>query len=169
MEIRKSKPEDLDRIMAIYARARDFMASTGNPKQWGTNKWPPRELVENDIAVQKSYVCIENDEVEAVFYYDFGPHVEPCYDVIHEGRWSVDSPYGVVHRIASSGKCKGAGAFCITWAFEQSGHLRIDTHPDNHVMQKLLGKLGFSRCGIIYVKQDPDPRLAFEKISRPTP
>ena len=31
-------------------------------------------------------------------------------------------------------------------------------------MQELLKKLGFVRCGIIYVVEDNDPRIAFEKI-----
>ena len=55
------------------------------------------------------------------------------------------------------------GAFCITWAYEQCGHLRIDTHGDNVVMQGLLKKLGFVHCGTIHVEEDDFPRLAFEK------
>lgn len=35
MEIRKATEADLERQMAIYARAREFMARTGNPHQWG--------------------------------------------------------------------------------------------------------------------------------------
>ncbi len=72
--------------------------------------------------------------------------------------------YGVVHRIASDGSEKGIGSFCIRWALEQCGHLRIDTHGDNTVMQGMLEKLGFTHCGTIYVYEDNDPRLAYEKI-----
>jgi hypothetical protein len=32
------------------------------------------------------------------------------------------------------------------------------------VMQNLLKKLGFIRCGIIYVIEDDYPRYAFEKV-----
>ena len=39
-----------------------------------------------------------------------------------------------------------------------------DTHGDNVVMQNLLKKLGFTRCGTIYVEEDDYPRIAFEKI-----
>jgi hypothetical protein len=35
-------------------------------------------------------------------------------------------------------------------------------------MQNLLRKLGFIHCGTIYVEEDNDPRLAFEKTS-PSP
>ena len=35
MRIRKTTESDFDRIMEIYAYAREFMARTGNPNQWG--------------------------------------------------------------------------------------------------------------------------------------
>lgn len=35
MEIRKTRPQELDAVMALYARARAFMAENGNPSQWG--------------------------------------------------------------------------------------------------------------------------------------
>ena len=88
---------------------------------------------------------------------------DPTYRQIYEGAWKNPAPYGVVHRVASSGEVRGAGAYCIEWAFRQCGHLRMDTHGDNTVMQKLLTKLGFSYCGIIYVEADEWPRLAYER------
>ncbi|MBQ3265121.1 MAG: GNAT family N-acetyltransferase [Ruminococcus sp.] len=164
MEIRKSTFDDLDKIMKIYAYAREFMAQTGNPKQWGAVGWPPRRVIENDIKIGKSYVCIDHGRIAAVFFFDHGKDIDPCYAVIEGGRWLSDSPYGVVHRIASAKGTKGAGAFCINWAYEQCGHLRMDTHGDNIIMQNLLRKLGFQYCGIIHVQEDNDPRVAYEKI-----
>ena len=67
-------------------------------------------------------------------------------------------------RLASDSSEKGIDSFCIRWALEQCGHLRIDTHGDNKVMQGMLAKLGFTHCGTIYVYEDNDPRLAYEKI-----
>ena len=69
--------------------------------------------------------------------------IEPTYYEITDGAWTGNNRYGVVHRIASDGSEKGIGQFCINWAFEQCGHLRMDTHTDNVIMQKLLTKLGF--------------------------
>lgn len=163
MYIRKAQLKDLEAIMAIYEYARRFMAEHGNPTQWGTH-WPPESVIKRDIASQKCHVCIENEEIEAVFYYDYGEHVEPFYDQIHDGSWLEEGPYGVVHRIASRGRVKGAGAFCLNWAVEQSKHLRIDTHGDNKVLQYILGKLGFTYCGWVNVEEDDMPRLAYEKI-----
>ena len=161
MEIRHSKPEDMARIMEIYARARDFMAANGNPHQWGDTHWPPEEIIREDIALGRSFVCTENDKVIGTFCYIFGKDIDPTYAVI-EGAWSKDCAYGAVHRIASDGT-KGVGSFCIEWALRQSGYLRIDTHADNKIMLNLLRKLGFHQCGIIYVQEDNFPRFAFDK------
>ena len=152
MEIRKSTEQDFDSMMAIYARARRFMAEHGNPNQWGPTRWPPEALIRRDIAQGDSYVCVDGGRVVGTFYFIQGKDIEPTYLNITGGAWLDDSPYGVVHRIASDGTVKGVGAYCINWAFEQCGHLRIDTHGDNTVMQRLVEKLGFARCGTIYRK-----------------
>ena len=87
MRIRKAKPSDLDRIMRIYEGARRFMAEHGNPRQWGGNLWPPKGLIERDVAEGHSYVC-ENDAGETVgtFFFVCGRDVEPCYRVIRDGE-----------------------------------------------------------------------------------
>ena len=165
MKIRKTTESDFDRVMEIYARARDFMARTGNPNQWGPTNWPPEALIHNDIKEGNGYVCLnDKEEVIGAFYFIQGRDIEPTYRKISDGEWLSDSPYGVVHRIASDGSEKGTGQFCLEWAYEQWGHLRIDTHTDNRVMQNLLNKLGFVRCGIIYVVEDNYPRYAYEKV-----
>ena len=164
MEIRKSTASDLDRIMEIYARARRFMAAHGNPNQWGPTHWPPEALLRRDIAEGNSYVCVHEGRVIGTFYFIQGKDIESTYARIEDGAWRDERPYGVVHRIAADGSAKGVGAYCINWAYGQCGrHLRIDTHGDNAVMQRLLEKLGFARCGTIYVREDNDPRIAYEK------
>lgn len=153
-------------MMEIYAYARDYMAKNGNPNQWGPTNWPPEDLIHRDISSGDSYVC-ENEEgrVVGTFYFIQGDDIEPTYRNITEGNWLEGGSYGVVHRIAGDGSEKGIGAFCLDWAFEQCGHMRIDTHGDNKVMQKLLTKMGYTHCGTIYVEEDDYPRLAFEKVS----
>ena len=166
MKIRKTEPDDLERIMEIYAGARRFMAEHGNPDQWGATNWPPENLIRSDIAGGNSYVCVNDaNRIIGTFFFIQGRDVEPNYREITDGGWIDGSPYGVVHRIASDGSEKGTGAFCIGWAYEQCGHLRIDTHGKNKVMQNLLAGLGFVHCGTIYVEEDNDPRLAYEKSS----
>ena len=40
----------------------------------------------------------------------------------------------------------------------------MDTQTDNVIMQNLLKKMGFIKCGIIYVVEDDYPRYAYERI-----
>ncbi|MDD4371953.1 MAG: GNAT family protein [Anaerostipes sp.] len=159
MEIRKSKREDLKGIMSIYAYARNFMAENGNAGQWGKN-YPSQTVVEKDIQEQRSYVCIEDSKIVGVFY--FAEKEDPTYKVIEDGDWINDKPYGVIHRIASAEGTKGVATFCMNWVYEQIGNIRIDTHRNNIPMQSLLIKLGFKRCGVIYLA-DGSPRIAFQR------
>ena len=53
--IRNARPSDWDDIMEIYAIARGFMKTAGNPTQWG-DIFPPEDMVRNDIEVQQNYV-----------------------------------------------------------------------------------------------------------------
>ena len=159
MEIRKATEDSLDEILKIYARARKFMAENGNATQWG-NTNPPPEQIKSDIAEGKCHICVEEDRILTVFY--FAKEEDPAYKVIKDGNWLNENPYAVVHRIASSGEKKGAAAFCLNWAFEQTGNIRIDTHENNKPMQGLLNKLGFRYCGRITLA-DGSPRIAFQK------
>lgn len=147
MEIRKTRMEELDRLMDIYANARAFMARTGNPHQWGDGNYPDRALIESDIAAGHSYVLVEDEEILATYFLAEGP--DPCYSVMLEGAWLDEEPYVVIHRIASSGTRRGAASHCIEQAVRQYGNLRIDTHDDNLPMQRALERLGFTRCGRI--------------------
>lgn len=159
MEIRKTRIEDLDAIMEIYAGARALMAKNGNPTQWGDH-YPAKDLLLEDIASGISYVAEQDGEIEVVFVYFIGE--DPTYQLIENGDWLNKDAYGVIHRIASKGKIKGSGAQCIRWGFEQCGNLKIDTHHDNKAMQHVLEKNGFVKCGRIYA-DDGTPRIAYQR------
>lgn len=66
MKIRIATLKDLDSILRIYEHARSFMASHGNPTQWGTT-YPPVDMIEHDIRMGNAYVCEESNRVIAVF------------------------------------------------------------------------------------------------------
>ena len=83
------------------------------------------------------------------------------------GSWLLDTPYGVIHRLGGNGTIHGVADAVFSWALQKAdGHLRVDTHPDNRVMQRLLAGNGFQRVGIIHVQEDTDDRWAYEKIRR---
>jgi GNAT superfamily N-acetyltransferase len=160
MKIRKTRIEDLDTVMEVYAAARQFMKDTGNPYQWGDNR-PERSKIEDDINKGLNYVCEHEGEILGAFTYIYGWE-DPTYTYVENGQWVNNEPYGVMHSVASLTSGKGIGRFCINWALEQSRNVKIDTHEDNKVMQALLEKMGFSRCGTIYL-ENGDPRIAFQK------
>ena len=159
MEIRNAVTEDLPEILSIYARARAFMRENGNLTQW-QGGFPPRSLLESDIAQCKLYVCVSGGTIACVFYY--AVEQDPTYGKIVGPGWLSDAPYGVIHRIAAAQTVRGAATFCIQWAIRRSGNLRMDTHRDNVPMRSLLKKLGFTPCGRIYLS-DGSPRYAYQK------
>ena len=57
------------------------------------------------------------------------------------------------------------GDICLNWCTKQYPSLRADTHKDNIIMQKLLARNEFIRCGTVYVSNGT-PRIAYQKISR---
>lgn len=159
MEIRRSTHKDIEAILRIYVHAKKFMAANGNPNQWADH-YPDVSIIEQDISINNSYVCMDNEEVIGTFMYVEG--VDPTYAKIYQGAWKNNEPYGVVHRIASANGKRGVATFCLDWCFEKCGNLRIDTHQDNFPMLNLLKKNGFIKCGIIHLKNG-DERIAFQK------
>ena len=153
-----TKEEDLSAVMAIYDKARLFMRQSDNLHQW-TNGYPTREIIKEDIALKQSYIIKKNNTILAVFTFINGH--DYTYDYI-EGQWLNNEKYGVIHRIGSNQIEKGMLKVAVDYCFHFVNNLRIDTHKDNKVMQHLLEKEGFTKCGIIYLK-DGNPRIAYQK------
>ena len=149
MEIRSTEIKDLPLVMEIYDYARAFMRATGNTTQW-IDGYPSEVLIRQEIEDGHSFVCT-----------GFILGEDPTYQQIYEGTWLNNEPYGVIHRLATNGKQKGVSETCLNWCFERWPNLRVDTHRDNKVMQHILTKYGFQRCGIIYVKNGTE-RIAYQ-------
>ena len=158
-QVRTAEEKDLTRILEIYAYARDFMAKTGNPNQWGKTH-PPRQQLQEDIRIGQLYVVEDDSGMHGVFAYLTGE--DPTYGYIEDGAWLSDSPYGTIHRVAADGS-GGVFTAVMNYALGQNPHVRIDTHHDNQVMQHVVEKHGFHRCGIIYL-ENGDPRIAYERV-----
>ena len=158
--IRPAVAGDVERLMAIFDRARDYMRSTGNANQW-INGYPQRELIVKEIEAAHCFVCV-NKEGTVVATFCFIKGEDPTYAYIEDGEWPSNEPYAVIHRLASDGSQQGIAAECLEWCEQQIDCLRADTHADNKIMQHLLEKQGFQRCGIIYVANGT-PRIAYQK------
>ena len=155
--VRDAVSEDLNRIEEIYDYARDFMARTGNPNQWGKTN-PPHEWLVDDIKKKLLHVIEDENGIHGVFYFYIGE--DPTYGEIEDGDWQSTVQYGTIHRIASDGSggiLRTAVEFCRGFI----DHIRIDTHHDNVVMQNAVARLGFVRSGIIHLANG-SPRIAYE-------
>lgn len=156
--IRKTNIDDIPHIKEIFAIARHFMASTGNPNQWKDN-YPNEQVLHDDIQRGDSYVCISGGRIVATFFLRGG--IDPTYNKIYKGAWLNNNPYATIHRIASDGSTKGILHVVLQFALSQYNTIRIDTHRDNIVMQNALAKENFKYCGIIHCWSG-DERLAYQ-------
>lgn len=161
MKIRPAVLSELDALMPLYDRGRAFMRQNGNMGQW-INGYPSRAMVGEDIRLGHLFVAEEAGDTAAVFCFFHGEDVEPAYRAIN-GAWLADGPYGVVHRIASTGKYPRMVEVCTDWCLERCPSLRIDTYKDNFPMQQALARCGFTFCGVIVI-EDGSERMAYQKL-----
>lgn len=159
-KISRAQMKDLPRILQIYECARKFMKETGNANQW-KDHFPPEDLLLDDLRAGQLYVVRAENQIHAVFALILGP--DPTYTRITDGAWLSDAEYGTLHRIAADGSAHGMFDQIVSFCEQKISHLRVDTHADNKIMQHLIRKNGFQRCGVIYVA-DGSPRIAYEKV-----
>lgn len=164
--LRPMEEADLPQVMRIVAQAQAYLAAQGID-QW-QNGYPDEAAFRSDIRRGNGYVLAEGETVQGVCAIVFDG--EPTYDRIYEGAWTTPEPYAAIHRVAVDAALRGTGA---ADALMQSAErvvrekgfqgIRIDTHRQNVVMQRMLARNGFSLCGVIYL-QDGAERVALEKV-----
>ena len=158
MHIRRSTPEDLPAILALYEGATAFMRENGNPTQWADADSPLGKAAD-DIALGRSYVCCDGDALLAVFVFE--PEAEEApYRAIRDGAWPDEGPYGVLHRIAVGVPGRDVAGYCFDWCAARCRQLRADTHADNAPMQRAFEKNGFVRAGTVTLADGTD-RIAY--------
>ena len=166
MTIRLAEKRDIDRIMQIIGDARESIGRLGID-QWQYG-YPTRDIVKEDIMLERSFVVLENDEICATFALMF--HGEPTYKKIYCGAWLSDGEYLALHRIAINSAFRGKGIaekiveFLCEYANENGfSSIRVDTHQGNLPMRRMLEKNGFEYCGTIRLL-DGQERVAYEKL-----
>lgn len=164
--LRRSREEDIPAILRLYHQAQDYF------KQEGIDQWQdgyPEEFVVRDDVI-KGYSHVLETEGRIVGTAILTCDGEPDYDVIEGGSWSSAEPFAAIHRVTVDNECKGCGlAGRIFQGLEEQAAgkrvawVRIDTHEDNRSMQRFLEKQGYGRRGVIHLRRDGAPRIAFEK------
>lgn len=144
--------------MRIFDSAKKYMTAHGNETQWGDG-YPGVDILKNDIINGDSYVLSDNGKLVGTFTLVFGE--EPTYNVIKNGEWNFDKPYGTIHRLASDGTVRGIARACFEYCFEKTDYLRIDTHENNIAMRAAIESFGFKKCGNIYVRNRSE-RIAYD-------
>lgn len=152
---------DLPALESLYAAARGRMKAAGNYDQW-KDSYPPRTLIEEDIARGRLYL-VKEGELLGAFVFFVG--TEENYAAI-DGMWMTENRvYGVIHRVASCGTRRGFLKTVVDYCTQFADDLRIDTHRDNAPMRGALTALGFRPCGVVIV-DDGTERIAFERVTR---
>ena len=168
MIFRKATQADIDRIAEIIFYASQRLRKAGID-QWQRG-YPNRQSIENDIENGVGMVLSLGSEILAYGAVIFTG--EKAYDDLTGGEWLTQSDttsprYAVIHRLCTSEIFVGMGfakqfmQAAEAMAAERAESMRIDTHPDNKIMQSMVASLGYTYCGDVIIESR---RLAYEKI-----
>ena len=163
MIFRQATTEDIKAVVEIVQSASKRLGAAGID-QWQRG-YPNRESVECDVQSGVGRVLCEGATIIAYGAVIFTG--EPAYDGITGGEWLTQGEYAVVHRLCVSDIFVGMGfgkrfmSAAEAMASERVKSMRIDTHPDNKIMQGLIQRLGYTYCGDVVIESR---RLAYEKI-----
>lgn len=166
MYIRLIEKNDIERLLEIKEQAVLFMKKSNQYVQWN-DSYPCRDTYISDLEKKIGYVLVNQSQVEGYFSLSFG--VDESYEIVYEGEFKTQKPYGVIHRLMVSDKLRGKNIseFLIEAAFDicrENGisSIRIDTHKDNIPMTKAIISMDFDYAAIIKVA-DGTERMAYER------
>lgn len=158
--------DQLSAAMALIEHGRAFLKAQGL-EQW-QNGYPNEESILQDIRQQKGYFL--TDGTHHMAYMCLDPDGEPAYLGI-KGQWltPMKQQYVVIHRLAFDPAFRGQGLSAAVFALAEDfcreqgiKSIRIDTDPENKIMQHCMKKAGFMQCGTIFFAGSD--KLAFEKM-----
>ena len=163
MIFRKATAEDIDAVAQIMAAASGRLGAAG-VDQWQRG-YPNRESVERDVEQGVGMVLCEGTTILTYGAVIFTG--EPAYDDLTGGEWLRMGDYACVHRLCVNEIFVGMGfskrfmEAAEAMAAERVKSIRIDTHPDNLIMQGLVRSMGYTYCGDVVIESR---RLAYEKL-----
>ena len=163
MIFRHATTADIDRVTEIVAHASKRLGKAGID-QWQRG-YPNRESIVQDVENGVGMILCMGAEILAYGAVIFTG--EKAYDDITGGDWLTQGEYAVIHRLCVSEIFVGMGfakqfmRAAEAMAAERVNSMRIDTHPDNVIMQKMIGSLGYTYCGDVVIESR---RLAYENL-----
>ena len=166
--VRRAEPSDLNNILKVIENGRETLRKSGIP-QWQNNEGPNQVRIEEDLSLDEGYVLIEQDKI--VGYGTITKGNQAGYGEITGGEWLPSKEYVSLHRVAihSGIRERGKGQFFLSHLISGAialGHtdIRIDTHPKNMRMQKVIEKSGFLYRGDILLEVTDGERKAYQII-----
>ncbi|APX71879.1 GNAT family N-acetyltransferase [Companilactobacillus allii] len=166
--LRQAKADDLKRVIEIINGEKSALLVRG-VNQWQQG-YPDEEILKQDIEEGINYVLILDGEIVGTAALQQG--YDKSYQSI-SGSWSDESEvtYSIIHRIAVESGHQGEKLTTaliqqlLTISYYLGYHdIRIDTHPDNRVMQHVITDNRFIERGNITLDIDQGIRKAYQII-----
>ena len=149
--LKKATIKDAEECYKILDLGRAYQREQGFV-QW-TDDFPSINTVKDDILKEKGYKLLCENEMIGYMYIAFDGEKE--YDNI-DGSWASNENYATVHRVAFKPEFRGRGlakiAFDLIKELCRANNfksIRMDTDEKNILMQHVLEKNGFKKCGKI--------------------
>lgn len=167
LNVRKGTLEDIPAVMALLKQSQQQLTLSGSP-QWSGKDGPQEEEIRTHILNQRLYVFLIEDTLLGTAVMTDIP--ETAYDTITFGAWEKkEIPYLSIHRfaIAPEENGKGYAKLFLTLLLQigkRQGYkdIRIDTHPVNHSMQRVILVNDFLFKGVIQLPIANGERYAYQ-------
>lgn len=169
-KIRHAQLSDLDEIWQLRNETSSLLKSR-QIDQWQHNL-PDKQTFIKDINQGEFFVYEIDNKVVGMIAVKEG--IEPTYNKIFEGNWSLDKPYMTIHRLAVNPLYLGKKISFELMEFAHQiardkniNYLRIDTHENNLYAQRLFTNLKYQLKGYILLDKvhiGDRKRLAYDLV-----
>ncbi|OYQ67446.1 acetyltransferase [Aerococcus sp. 1KP-2016] len=165
LALRTAVENDMSQLTVMLEDAIALLA-LNNIDQWQNGTITSEMLLEGIIKDQ-AFIWEDRDTHGVAAFCVLDTYDEP-YENLAEGEWTVEGPYFAIHRVMVSQLFRRKKVSTQMFLdikkiaiVNNIASLRIDTHPDNFMMQKSLARNGFKRTGLLYMPSG-SPRYTYE-------
>ena len=155
LALRGSIESDMAQLTGMLEDAIALLAMN-NIDQW-QNGTISSEILLDAIMHDQAFVWEQRDSTGIAGFCVLDTYDE-LYENLAEGEWTVPGSYLAIHRVMVSQHLRGRKVTTQMFLdIKKMGivnnvdSLRIDTHPDNIMMQKTLKRNGFVRTWLLYM------------------